>query len=258
MDKKRKFNDALSKVVELAGTKGNSLTFDEIRSAFNDIIDDDSMYEHIYKYLAENKITITGYISHQTKTISKDNELEKPFIEMYKNDLSAITIPDDSVQSSVLKELLSGGDVSSTLAEYHLHMVMEIISDYADMGITTGDLIQEGNLGLIEGILSYNGSDNLTEFRNHISSCIHNALKDAIDEQNGSDRIGRHIADRANALDHAASELAKDLEREPTLSELADYLHLSEEEVKNIMKISLDALTIDAEGAVGQEQISDN
>lgn len=256
MDKKRKFNDALSDVVELAGKKGNTLSFDDIHSAFNGIIDDDSMYEHIYKYLAENKITITGYISSPANRASKDNALEKQFIEMYKNDLSTIEVPDDSVQSSVLKNLLSGADVSSTLAEYHLHMVMDIISGYRNMGVTFGDLIQEGNLGLMEGILSYNGTDSLEEFRTHISSCIHNALKDAIDEQNGADRIGSHIADRANSLDHAATELAKDLEREPTLKELADYLSLSEEEVEKVMKISLDALTIEGEGAVGNEDVN--
>lgn len=253
MDKRRKFNDALSEIVELAGTKGGTLSSDDINNAFKDIIDDDSMYSHIYSYLAENKITVTGYSHLKAGPVSKDNDLEKPYIEMYKNDLSAINIPPDSEQSALLSDLLSGADVSSQLAEYHLKMVLEIIEKYSNMGVTTGDLIQEGNLGLMEGILSYKGTDNLADFRNHISSCIHNSLKDAIDEQNGADRIGNHIADRANALDHAALQLAEDLEREPTLKELADYLSLSEDEVEKVMKISLDALTIDAEGAVNTE-----
>lgn len=254
MDKKRQFNDALSQIIELAGTKGNTLTPEDIHNAFNDIIDDDSMYQHIFQYLAENKITITGFL-HKTKiTESKVSELEKTFIEMYKNDLAAIEIPSDEMVLSLLGELLSGADVSSSLAEYHLYMVMEIIEEYNNLGVTAGDLIQEGNLGLLEGILSYQGTQNLSEFRNHLVSCIHNALKDAIDEQNGSDRIGKHIADRANALDHAATELAKDLEREPTLGELAEYLSISEEEVEKVMKISLDALTIDGEGAISEDQ----
>lgn len=252
-NKKRLFNDMLSNIIDLAGRNGNVLKQEDIFDAFEGIIDDDSMYGHVFKYLADNKIRIEGIETKEHTDSSKETELEKTFVEMYKNDLKGIDIPSDAEMLLILKEHLAGNDCLQKLTEAHLHMVIDIIGNYGNMGVTAGDLIQEGNLGLMEGIQSYKGAENLEDFREYIEYCIHNAIKDAIDEQNGSERVGKHIADRANALDHAASELAKDLEREPTLSELAEFLALSEDEVEKIMKISLDALTIDAEGAIAEE-----
>ena len=54
MDKKQLFNEALSAIVELAAAQNNTLSLDDIHSAFEGIIDDDSLYEHIFSYLAEN------------------------------------------------------------------------------------------------------------------------------------------------------------------------------------------------------------
>lgn len=253
MDRKRLFNDALSKLVDMAGRNGNILAKEDIYRVFDGIIDDEEMYSHIYRYLADNKIEVEGFDAGKADRGSNETELEKAFVEMYKKDLSGIHVLAEEEILSLLKEHLSGNDCLQALTEAHLHMVMDIIGDYGNRGLATGDLIQEGNLGLVEGILSYSGEESLDMFRAHIKGSIHNALKAAIDEQSGSERIGKHIADRANALDHAASELAKDLEREPTLKELAEYLSLAEDEVEKIMKMSLDALTIEGEGAIAND-----
>ena len=66
MDRKLEFNKALSNLVELAAEKSNTLTMDEIHNAFNGIIKDESLYNHIFKYLAENKISITEYIDNNS------------------------------------------------------------------------------------------------------------------------------------------------------------------------------------------------
>ena len=59
-----------------------------------------------------------------------------------------------------------------------------------------------------------------------------------IEEQNGSARIDEHLVSRINALNDATTELAKGFDREPTLEELSNYLALSEEEIRTLMKIS--------------------
>lgn len=52
------------------------------------------------------------------------------------------------------------------------------------------------------------------------------------------------MAMKANRLDEASSHLAKELGREPKAEELAEYLSMTIEEVKDIMKISLDAISV--------------
>ncbi len=249
MDRKLEFNKALSNLVELAAEKSNTLTMDEIHNAFNGIIEDESLYNHIFKYLAENKISITEYIDNNSskQQSGADSLLEKKFVEMYKSELSSIETAGREEHALLLERFLNGEDVFNEISEKNLHLVMDIIPEYSGEPVTTGDLIQEGNLGLIEGILNYKGANDIDEFHSHLKSYIHNAIKDAIDEQNSAERVGKHAADRANALDHAAVQLAEDLERQPTLSELSDYLSLPEDEVEKVMKMSLDALTLDGD-----------
>lgn len=282
MDKKQLFNEALSAIVELAAAQNNTLSLDDIHSAFEGIIDDDSLYEHIFSYLAENKIAIEGYINTDSlakKTESNDisreisadedsapadtsidENLERAYVDMYMEELKSIPVPDEATICELLpRHFAKDKCATSQLTECMLHNVVNISKEYAGSGVTTADLIQEGNLGLVEGIGSYTDDneelmelDELTrfsydKFMAHVNSAIRNAILNAIDEQTNSTRLGRHVADRANALDHAATELAKKLERQPSLAELAKHLGLSEAEVERVMKMSLDALTIDVE-----------
>ena len=282
MDKKQLFNEALSAIVELAAAQNNTLSLDDIHSAFEGIIDDDSLYEHIFSYLAENKIAIEGYINTDSlakKTESNDisreisadedsapadtsidENLERAYVDMYMEELKSIPVPDEATICELLpRHFAKDKCATSQLTECMLHNVVNISKEYAGSGVTTADLIQEGNLGLVEGIGSYTDDneelmelDELTrfsydKFMAHVNSAIRNAILNAIDEQTNSTRLGRHVADRANALDHAATELAKKLERQPSLAVLAKHLGLSEAEVERVMKMSLDALTIDVE-----------
>ncbi|MBQ4069311.1 MAG: hypothetical protein IJC76_08670 [Lachnospiraceae bacterium] len=68
------------------------------------------------------------------------------------------------------------------------------------------------------------------------------AIQSVIDEEIDAGRIGKHLADRANALDRFSTEFAKENGREATLEELAYGMGLPEEEIRNILKYSLDAL----------------
>ena len=282
MDKKQLFNEALSAIVELAAAQNNTLSLDDIHSAFEGIIDDDSLYEHIFSYLAENKIAIEGYINTDSlakKTESNDisreisadedsapadtsidENLERAYVDMYMEELKSIPVPDEATICELLpRHFAMDKCATSQLTECMLHNVVNISKEYAGSGVTTADLIQEGNLGLVEGIGSYTDDneelmelDELTrfsydKFMAHVNSAIRNAILYAIDEQTNSTRLGRHVADRATALAHAATELAKKQARQPSLAELDKHLGLSEAEVERVMKMSLDALTIDVE-----------
>lgn len=256
MDKKLEFNKALSSLVELASANNNTVTIDEVKGLFDGIITDDSMYEHIFKYLAESKIALTGYMNTNSTPNNSDSDnnsdfdaskLEREFIKMYTDELSNITPLDSSNELILLQQLLEGENTINELTEANLSIVMELVNNYTDKGVTKGDLIQEGNLGLMEAVINYKGEADINTFKAYLKSSVEAALDNAIVSQDTAERIGKHAAERANALDHASTELAKDLEREPTLAELAAYLSLPEDEVEKIVKMSLDALTIEGE-----------
>lgn len=250
MDKKLEFNEALSSLIELAAGNGNSLTTEQIDAAFEGIIDNPDMLEHVYEYLVENKISITGYISpvsvseESAETVpDEESATEQNYINMYLTELDDIIPLNDDEVIELIKNAADGDTPSmDKLVEINLRLVVELTENYKTKGVHTSDLIQEGNIGLISAIASYDGLPDINLFNEHLVKYINEALKNAVDEEIGADRIGQHLADRANALDNFSTAFAKEHEREATLEELAEGMGLPEDEVRNILKYSLDAL----------------
>lgn len=265
-DKKAQFHEALAFLIESATINSGVLTMDEIKSALDGLIEDESMYQLVYDYFAENKITIQGFIPYAKKereinavsdgttvsslhvSMAADDNEEQNIVGMYLEDILSARNLSKEHEQNLLECYLSdhmNKEILNQLTESNLKLVPPIAEVFKDKGVTFGDLLQEGNLGLIEGIMTYRGSTCLDDFHDHITSAIKNSIHDAILEQDAASRIGTHAADRANELDRASVTLGKELDRTPTLEELAKYLSLSEDEVERIMKMSLNALTID-------------
>ena len=252
MNKKLEFNTALTSLIELAAANANTLTTKQIENAFEGIIDKDMM-EHVYEYLIENKVVIKGYIeplkssdtttSSGTDTEYKESATEQAYINMYMNELN--DIPDVSLpeELELIRQAYSGDTkAKDKLIEINLKRVVSIANKYTGKSIPTSDLIQEGNMGLIEGVATFNDDISIASFNSHIDKCIEYAIQGVIDEEIDAGRIGKHLADRANALDRFSTEFAKENGREATLEELAYGMGLPEEEIRNILKYSLDAL----------------
>ncbi|MBQ3583899.1 MAG: hypothetical protein IJA27_04225 [Lachnospiraceae bacterium] len=290
-EKKAQFHEALAFLVESANINSGVLTTDEIKSALDGLIDDESMFTLVYDYLAENKITIQGYLPYsKNKTDASDNIInaddtitiktsdttqamadsdadnsyaqnsdaetdisendskEQHIVDMYLSDINNASSLSETEEVSLLKQYASdhmNREIINSLTESNLKLVLSVAEEFKNYGVSYGDLLQEGNLGLMEGIMTYRGNSSIPEFHEHLINAIQNTMEDAIQEQNASSRIGAHAADRANELDRASVALGKELDRTPTLEELAKYLSLPEDEIERIMKMSLDALTID-------------
>lgn len=257
MSKKLEFNEALSALIEFATVNGNEVSTETVHTYFDGILENEDMYDAVYKYLTENKIKITdkeisvesgdneGSHAEHAHCSSELSEEEKMFMEMYMRDLD--DIPEVSPEKKAL--LIERGcrgdrEAFNDLIEACLPQVVAITEKFLNKGVKKSDLIQEGNLGLIEGIMSYDFSKDFDSF---VEKFIENAMQDAIDEELGMHRIASHAADRANAISDATTALAEKLGREATIEELCEYMSLSEEEIRDIMKMSLDAMTITPE-----------
>lgn len=253
MDKKYEFNEALAALIELAASSNNKLTTKEIDDAFEGIIDNPDMLEHVYEYLVENRISITGYVAPIKLNVENDepeslkdeidSATEQAYINMYLAELEDILPLTMAEEEALIEQAIKSHTPSKDkLVEVNLRLVINMIDNYKGKGVATSDLIQEGNLGLLSGVSTYNGPISATEFHKHLKLAICDALDDALNEEIGASRIGRHLADRANSLDKFSTEFAKENGREATLEELAKGLSLSEEDVRSVMKYSLDAL----------------
>ena len=138
-------------------------------------------------------------------------------------------------------EALAGDRAArNRLTEGHLGRVVELAREYAGQGVLMADLIQEGNIALLMAMETFAGG----EFGLHLTKEICSALDAAVAEQNGQENTGNYLASQANAMMKATEELVEELGREATLSEVAERMKLSEEMTRDIMKISMDALSV--------------
>lgn len=212
--------------------------------------------------------TPTSFFDEETETVSdnptpsgsshkfKESDEELSFIQMYMTDLESI-IPASAEEKSKLIHSLTHGDSSvvKRLIECNLSKVAEIAEKYRGCGVTFGDLIQEGNIGLMVAISEYN--DHCGDFEDFITTKITFAIENTINEQINSDRIGQHLADKLNLLDKATKELNEKLGRVPSIAELAEEMSVEEEEVSLLLKTSLDTLSINEDTQITNE-VSEN
>lgn len=260
MDKKTMFNEALVKLVSYATAHDNLITMEDVKSFFNGLIDDDSQYKLIYDYLSINKIEIKGFTpsddnifddSHGMNAISENiakdengqSQEETDFIKMYMDDMGALQTVSDVEQAALVNKLIAGDASASTpLVESKLKKVADIAKKYCGKGVTFGDLIQEGNLELMVAVSEY--TKECGDFNNYIDKRIEQGIRNVINSQINSDRIGQHLADKLNQLDNTTSKLSKELGRVPEISELADAMGITEDEASLLLKTSLDTLSV--------------
>lgn len=260
MDKKTMFNEALAKLVSYATAHDNLITMEDVKSFFNGLIDDDSQYKLIYDYLSINKIEIKGFTpsddnifddSHGMNAISENiakdengqSQEETDFIKMYMDDMDALQTVSDVEQAALVNKLIAGDASASTpLVESKLKKVADIAKKYCGKGVTFGDLIQEGNLELMVAVSEY--TKECGDFNNYIDKRIEQGIRNVINSQISSDRIGQHLADKLNQLDNTTSKLSKELGRVPEISELADAMGITEDEASLLLKTSLDTLSV--------------
>ena len=265
-DKKAELREALTFRVESANINDGKLTKEEIIKAVGEVISDESQYELVYSFLAAKNIQIEGFDGdgeafRQIEIRSEEADDKNPpqkdsyqedsekLIQMNLEAINSAVILDERTEMEYLKELQKDNtnkDVINILTESNMHFVPELCQEFKGKGVALGDLIQEGSLGVFEGVMTYNGELNLKTFHHHIQDTIKNALNDVLLDQNSSSRLGSHITDLANQLDRVSVALSKDLDRTPTVKELAEFLSISEEEVENVMKMSLNALNADS------------
>lgn len=260
MDKKTMFNEVLAKLVSYATAHDNLITMEDVKSFFNGLIDDDSQYKLIYDYLSINKIEIKGFTpsddnifddSHGMNAISENiakdengqSQEETDFIKMYMDDMDALQTVSDVEQAALVNKLIAGDASASTpLVESKLKKVADIAKKYCGKGVTFGDLIQEGNLELMVAVSEY--TKECGDFNNYIDKRIEQGIRNVINSQINSDRIGQHLADKLNQLDNTTSKLSKELGRVPEISELADAMGITEDEASLLLKTSLDTLSV--------------
>jgi RNA polymerase primary sigma factor len=143
----------------------------------------------------------------------------------------------------------------------NLRLVVRIAAEFSHLDLPVGDLISEGNLGLIKAVERFRGSRG-SRFATYASWWIRQAMHRALAEQGHAMRLTPLAMSKLTKLRRASSALADDLGREPTDDELAEELGLSSSAVEHLRNVtsrpaSMDAMVAEDGGATFGSLLAD-
>lgn len=176
--------------------------------------------------------------------MQKGWNMDSRVYDMYLEELRAIEACSEEETAELLGRL-PADEARKRLVEGSLGYVVQAARDYRDKGVDIADLIQEGNMAVMLLVENYREGD----FFQLRELAVRTAMEQLVGEQADSSRIGEKLAAAINVLNEVTTRLAQELGRQATLSELAEKMQMSEDEVSRLMKTAVNAVTLDRETA---------
>ena len=160
---------------------------------------------------------------------------------VYMEEIAAIPPCSEEENEKLLGEIRSGNKAArERLIEGNLKNALFFVQDYINKGVPMADLIQEASMELMmlvdEG---FEGS-----FEKLLESRIRVRMEEIINDQKKETDIEEEMLARVNVLQEVSKSMAEELGREAKLSELAERMKMTEDEVREIMKVTMDALSM--------------
>ena len=278
---KEVFLEKLKKLVELGRSKQNALDVTEINDFFaGDNLGPEQM-EEIYNYLEHSNIDVVPIIDDALLADDDSlllDDLDGDFIDkgeedidldaidllegigtedpvrMYLKEIGTVPLLSADEELRLAKRKAEGDEAAKErLIEANLRLVVSIAKRYTGRGMSFLDLVQEGNLGLIKGVEKFDYTKGY-KLSTYATWWIRQSVTRALADQARTIRVPVHMVETINKMSKMQRKLTLELGYEPSVTELADALEMSEDKVMEIMQIAREPASL--ETPIGEEDDS--
>ena len=268
--------EVIQEIVEKGKQKGE-LTHEEIARDLQPYQVSEEKLDELYDLLSHHQVRVITeeeklapegevnqegkqQVSSSPKSEKKDAKEESPedelevndSIKMYLKEIGRAPLLSAEEEIDLAKRIEQGDEKAKRkLVESNLRLVISVARKYLGKGLSFTDLIQEGNAGLIRAVEKFDYRKGY-KFSTYATWWIRQAITRAIADQSRTIRLPVHMVETINHLLQVSRQLVQELGREPKAEEVADRLGVSEDQVREMIKIIQEPVSL--ETPVGEEE----
>ena len=174
------------------------------------------------------------------------DDISDDSVRLYLREIGKIPLLNPEEELALAQKVKAGDKkAKDKMAEANMRLVVSIAKRYSGRGLDFLDLIQEGNTGLLRAVEKFD-PDKGFKFSTYATWWIRQAITRAIADQARTIRIPVHMVETINKLLRTQRRMTQELNREPTIEELAAEMEMEPEKIEYVMKIKQDITSLDA------------
>jgi len=187
------------------------------------------------------------------KITKQFTQRESHSLDQYFNEIGKVTLltPEQEIELAI-KIKQGDAEALEKLTKSNLRFVVSVAKQYQNQGLSLGDLINEGNVGLIKAARRFDETRGF-KFISYAVWWIRQSIMQALAEQSRIVRLPLNRVGALNKIGKAYSSLEQEFEREPSPEELANELHMNVDDVSEAMTLSAKSLSMDAPFSSNEE-----
>ena len=189
----------------------------------------------------------------QLKIVKQITNRENQSLDKYLTEIAKVDLITAEQEAELAKRIRNGDQVAlEKLVKANLRFVVSVAKQYQNNGMSLGDLINEGNVGLIKAASRFDETRGF-KFISYAVWWIRQSIMQALAEQSRIVRLPLNRVGSLNKISKAYSELEQKFHREPSVEEIATTFGISVDEVQNNQQLSGRHVSVDAPFVQGEE-----